>query len=149
MTKSYTCPKYYSVPNNRISSFSWLKAFVGNKINDIVAKGENVCNQLCTCVSWVSYTSINTAFFPKPPVTFLTCFSRGERQKHARKEVRLKRVWNSQPPGLEPDIMLTTETPGGTVQYNYKMQLATIFSFFHNSFKVSLFHDRCKVGILR
>ena len=28
-------------------------------------------------------------FFPKPPTTFLTCFSRGERRKYAGKKVRL------------------------------------------------------------
>ena len=40
----------------------------------------------CTCVSWLSHTSTNTTFFPKPPTTFLTCFSRGEgRNKLERK----------------------------------------------------------------
>ena len=38
-------------------------------------------------------------FFPKPPTSFLTCFSRGERRKNAGKKVRLNRVLNSQPPG--------------------------------------------------
>ena len=32
-----------------------------------------------TCVSWLSHTSTNTTYFPKPLTTFLTCFSRGER----------------------------------------------------------------------
>ena len=50
-------------------------------------------------------------FFPKPPTTFLTCFSRGERRKYARKKVRLNRGSNSQPPGHESDT-LTTEPPG-------------------------------------
>ena len=49
--------------------------------------------------------------FPKPPTTFLTCFCRGERQKNARKKVRLNRGSNSQPPGQESDT-LTTEPPG-------------------------------------
>ena len=29
-----------------------------------------------TCTSWLSHTSTNTTFFPKPPTTFLTCFGR-------------------------------------------------------------------------
>ena len=52
----------------------------------------------------------NTTFFPKPPTGFLTCFIRGQRQKYARKEVHINRVWNSQPPGHESDT-LTTEPP--------------------------------------
>ena len=32
-------------------------------------------------------------FFPKPPTIFLTCFSRGERPKYARKKFRLNRVY--------------------------------------------------------
>ena len=50
-------------------------------------------------------------FFPKPPTTFLTCFCRGERRKHARKKSRLNQGSNSQPPGHESDT-LTTEPPG-------------------------------------
>ena len=50
-------------------------------------------------------------FFSKPPTTFLTCFSRGERQKYAGKKVHLNRGSNSQPPGHESN-MLTTELPG-------------------------------------
>ena len=50
-------------------------------------------------------------FFPKPPTTLLTCFSRGERQKCAVKKVRLSGVSNSQPPGHESDE-LTTEPSG-------------------------------------
>ena len=34
-----------------------------------------------TCVSWLSYTSTNITFFSKPPTTFLTCFSGGERRR--------------------------------------------------------------------
>ena len=57
-------------------------------------------------------TSVLTQlFFPKPPTTFFTCFSRGERQKYAEKKVRLNRGSNSQPPGHESDT-LTTEPPG-------------------------------------
>ena len=48
------------------------------------------------CVSWLSHTSTNTNFFPKPPTTFLTCFSKGERQKYAGKKFRLNRVSDSQ-----------------------------------------------------
>ena len=51
-------------------------------------------------------------FFPKPPTTFLTCISRGERPKYAGKKVRLNRVSNSQPPGHVADT-LTTEPSGG------------------------------------
>ena len=63
-----------------------------------------------TCVSLLSHTSTNTTVFPKPPTTFLTCFSRGERRKYTGKRVRLNRVSNSQPPGHESDT-LTTEPP--------------------------------------
>ena len=50
-------------------------------------------------------------FFPKPPTTFLTSFSRGERRKYAGKKDRLNRVSNSQPPRLKSDT-LTIEPPG-------------------------------------
>ena len=50
-------------------------------------------------------------FFPKPPTTFLTCFSRGKRRNYAGKKVRLNRGSNSQSPGHESDT-LTTEPPG-------------------------------------
>ena len=49
-------------------------------------------------------------FFPKPPTTFLTCFSRCERQKYAGKKIRHNQTSNSQPPGHESDT-LTTEPP--------------------------------------
>ena len=49
-------------------------------------------------------------YFPKPPTTFLTCFSRGERRKYAGKKVHLNQGSNSQPPGHESDT-LTTEPP--------------------------------------
>ena len=44
-------------------------------------------------------------FSPKPPTTFLTCFSRGERRKYAGNKFRQKRVSNSQPPGHESDTL--------------------------------------------
>ena len=50
-------------------------------------------------------------FFHKPLTTFLTCFCRGERQKYAGKKSHRNQGSNSQPPGLESD-MLTTEPPG-------------------------------------
>ena len=50
-------------------------------------------------------------FFPKPPTTFLTCFYRGERRKHAGKKSCLNRGSNSQPTGHESD-MFNTEPPG-------------------------------------
>ena len=56
-------------------------------------------------------TPILTNFFPKPPTTFLTCFSRGERRKYAGKKFHLNQVSNSQPQGHESDT-LTTEPPG-------------------------------------
>ena len=62
-------------------------------------------------VSWVSHTSTNTTFFRKPPITFLTWFSRGKTQKYTRKKVRLNQVSESKPLGHESD-MLTTEPPG-------------------------------------
>ena len=60
---------------------------------------------------WLSHTNTNTNFFPKPPTTFLTCFSRGEKRKNAGKKFRLNQESNSQPPGHESDT-LTTEPPG-------------------------------------
>ena len=62
-------------------------------------------------ISWLSHTSTNTTFFPKPTTTFLTCSYRGERWKYAGKKVRLNRVSNLQPQGHESDT-LTTESPG-------------------------------------
>ena len=59
----------------------------------------------------VSHTITNTTFFPKPPTTFLTGFSKGDRQKYPEKKVRLKRVSNSQPPRHESDT-LNTELHG-------------------------------------
>ena len=47
-------------------------------------------------------------FFQKPWSTILTCFSRGERQKYARKKVRLNQESNSQPPGHESDMLTWT-----------------------------------------
>ena len=77
-------------------------------------------------VCLLSHTSTNTVFFPKPPSTFLTCFSRGARRKYIGKKVRLNRVSNWQPPDHESDT-LTTEAPGRDnvdqdqiVQYVYK-----------------------------
>ena len=55
-------------------------------------------------------------FFPKPLITFLTCFCRSERQKYAWKKSRLNWGSNSQPPRHESDT-LTTEPPGwGRIQ---------------------------------
>ena len=51
------------------------------------------------CVSWLSHTSTNTNFFPKPPTTFFNCFSRGERRKNvpernfASTELTTTRSW--------------------------------------------------------
>ena len=67
---------------------------------------------LTQCVSWLSHTSTNTTFFPKPPTTFLTCSSRGERQKYAVQEVCLIWVSNSQPPGHESDTLPTEPLVG-------------------------------------
>ena len=55
--------------------------------------------------------ALTQLFFPKPPITLLTCFCRGERRKYAGKKSRLNRGSNSQPPGHESDA-LTTEPPG-------------------------------------
>ena len=52
-------------------------------------------------------------FFPKPPTTFLTCFSRGERRKYAGKKVRPNRVSNSRPPGHESDALTTEPSEQG------------------------------------
>ena len=50
-------------------------------------------------------------FFPKPPTTFLTCFSKGQGGKYAGKKVCLNLVSNSQPSCHESDT-LTTEPFG-------------------------------------
>ena len=63
------------------------------------------------CFLTFSHQYTNTNFFPKPPTTFLTCFSRGERRKYARKKFDLNRGSNSQPKGYEFDT-LSTEPPG-------------------------------------
>ena len=59
-----------------------------------------------------SNTSTNTICSPKPPATFLTCFSRSERRKYAGKKFRLNRVSNSQPPAGHESNILTTERGG-------------------------------------
>ena len=51
-----------------------------------------------TDVSWLSHTSTNTTFFPKPLTTLLTCF-RGERQKYTRTKVLSQQSIELQPPG--------------------------------------------------
>ena len=65
-------------------------------------------------ISWWSVTHVFPGFltpvltqlsFPKPPTSFLTCFSRGERQKYAGKKVCLNRGSNSQPLGHESDTL--------------------------------------------
>ena len=53
-----------------------------------------------------SHTNTNTTFFPKPLITFLTCFNRGERQKYTGKKVHLNQVSNSQPLRHESDIII-------------------------------------------
>ena len=53
-------------------------------------------------------------FIPKPPTTFLACFSRGERRKYAGRKVRLDQVSNSQPPGHESDTLTTEPSGRGT-----------------------------------
>ena len=69
-----------------------------------------------TVISWWSVTnmsflafshqySTNTTFFPKPPNIFLTCSSRGESRKNARRKVGLKQVLNSKPPSHESDTL--------------------------------------------
>ena len=55
--------------------------------------------------------ALTQLFFPKPPTTFLTCFCRDERQKHAGQKSHLNWGSNSQPPGHESDT-LTSEPPG-------------------------------------
>ena len=65
----------------------------------------------------VSHTSPNKTFFPKPPTTFLTCFSRGESRKYAGKKNPLNRVSNSQPQRHE-SYTLTTEPSWRGLQFN-------------------------------
>ena len=87
----------------------------------------------CTRVSWLSHTSTNTTFFPKPPTTILTCFSRGEKRKYRRKKFRLNRVSNSQPLCHESD-MLTTEPPRWGCGEKEKT-LVTIINFLQSCFQ--------------
>ena len=66
------------------------------------------------CVSWLSYNSINTTLFLKLLTTFLTRFSRGERQKYTGKKGRLTEY-----PTHNHQVMSLTHSPlshqGGTV----------------------------------
>ena len=63
-------------------------------------------------------TPVSTQLFcPKPPTTFPTCFSRGERRKYARKKVCLNRVSNSQPPGHESDTLTTKSNGWGKLSW--------------------------------
>ena len=56
-----------------------------------------------THMCFLAFSHKYTAFFPKPPTTFLTGFSRGERRKYAGKKVRLNPVSNSHSQGHESD----------------------------------------------
>ena len=64
---------------------------------------------------WLSHTCIITTFFPKPSTTFLTYFSRGERQKYAGKKVCLNQVSNSKPPDHKSSSPLSYQ--GGASWY--------------------------------
>ena len=50
-------------------------------------------------------------FFPKPPITLVMCFCKGERGKYAGKKSHLNQGSNSQPSGHEFDTLIT-EPPG-------------------------------------
>ena len=87
-----------------------------------------------TRVSWLSHTSANTNFFPKPPTTFLTCFSRGERRKYARKKFHLNQGSNSQPPGHETDTLTLAHMIGkstGVVPRNHSREISVCLSHSH------------------
>ena len=94
--------------DNRILALSKLKAFVDK--NFTLAKMVKLFYDRMVGLFGFN-ASTNTTFFPKPPATFLSCFSRGERQKYAGKKVGLKWVSKSQPSGHESNT-LTTEPPG-------------------------------------
>ena len=79
-------------------------------------------------ISWLSHTSTNTTLFPKPPTTFLTCFSRGERRKYTGKK----------PPDHESDT-LTTEPPGRGTDTG-------ITTVSHNAFKTALLSKGRKIS---
>ena len=94
-------------------------------------------------------------FFSKPPITFLTCFCRGERRKYAGKKSRLNGESNSQPPGHESD-MLTTESPGrGKLVLKNVIKLAegSLNNIFQDSFNKilseHLIHDRSYISCLK
>ena len=82
--------------------------------------------------------------FPKPPTTFLRCFSRGERRKYAGKKVCLKRVSNSQPLVYESDT-LTTELPGRGDQ---NLDIMTIQGRLTADRHIQEVHDRAVVSHL-
>ena len=94
-----------------------------------------------TCVSWISHNIANTTLFPKPQTTFLTCFSRGKRQKYAGKKVCLRRVSNSQPPGHESD-KFTTDPPrwGLTKQNDFQLSTLKMFSEDYINVVLTLYH---------
>ena len=52
-------------------------------------------------------------FFPKPPTTFLTCFSRGERRKYAGKKFRLNRVSTHNHQVISPTRSPLSQPGGG------------------------------------
>ena len=72
-------------------------------------------------------------FFPKPPTTFLTNFSRGESRKYAGKKFGLNRVSNYKPSGHESD-KLTMSQPAGAAKKTHgpKRLDKALFNIFNN-----------------
>ena len=98
----------FNANNKLCSRLLTKKGFnVQEWINWLVIFGFNA-TLTARIISWQSMTHIcflvfshqyNSPFFRKSPITFLTCFSRGERQKYTGKKVCLNCISNSQPPG--------------------------------------------------
>ena len=90
-------------------SVGWLLVVLGF---DATLTAMVISWQLVTCKLFPGFLIpvLTQLFFPKQPTTFLACFCRGERRKHAGKKSRLNRGSNSQPPGHESNT-LTTEPP--------------------------------------
>ena len=69
------------------------------------------------CFLAFSHLSTNTTFFPKPPTTFLTCFSRGERRKLARKKFTSNRSQTQNHQVMSPTRSPLSH-PGGALCLN-------------------------------
>ena len=95
------------------------------------------------CVSMFSHNSTNTTFFSMTPTTFLKCFNNGERRKYAGKEAHLNRVWYSQPPGHEFDMLTTDGGPEfwNIMRCHYTEKMSSVSSSISTFSALILFPD--------